>query len=103
MSDTTDLTVDLRVQAILVLDESGSEHDDAPERERTWVKYEVRAVYVPSLGVLCVEKTITPHGRSIGETTHIAAIVADYAVAVRTAVGIADAAKAAAKDKAKQR
>ncbi len=103
MIDITDLAVDTRVQAILVLDEQGSEHDDAPERERRWVKYEVSAVYLPALCTLCVERTVGPSARRNGETTRFAVIVDDHAAAVRMAVGFADAAKAAAKDKAKER
>lgn len=98
----SDLPVDQRVQAVVVLEESDMEHNDASERERCYCKYEIRVVYLPALYVLCVEQTLTPYGKREGETTLRAFIVREYAAAVRMAVALADEAKAAAKAKAKE-
>lgn len=101
MSDT-ETKVETTLKAILVMEEDGSEHNDADGMERRWVKVAFRAVYVPDLDVLATERVVTVSDRRGGARTATAEIVVDYPTAVRRAVVLADEARAAAKAAAKE-
>ena len=102
MSDEKSPTVETTLKAILVMEEEGSEHNDAAEMDRRWVKFAFRAVYVPEIDTLVTERVITVSDRRAGARTATAEIVADYPTAVRRAVVLADEARATAKAAAKE-
>ena len=97
---------DIDIKAILVMEESGSEHNAGDGTAYRRVEFAFRAVYVPAVDALAAKYVLTAR-RGWGPAPTIAQaataeIVADYPTAVRRAVTLADEARAAAKAAAKK-